>query len=141
MPEQINNRRVYSLLEITQSIQRAISSSYTGSYWIKAELNKLNYYRQSGHCYPELVEKQDGRVVAQIKGNLWKDDFARINADFERILKEPLKDGIKILIQATVEYHPEHGLALRILDIDPSFTLGDLEREKQETLDRLQREG
>src|SRR5690349_14708930 len=141
MPEQVNNRRVFSLLEITQSIHRAISSIYKSSYWIKAEMNKLNHYKQSGHCYPELVEKMDGKVVAQMKATLWQDDYVRVNADFQRLLKEPLKDGIKILMLATIEYHPQHGLSLRIVDIDPSFTLGDLEREKMETIQKLQAEG
>jgi exodeoxyribonuclease VII large subunit len=58
-----------------------------------------------------------------------------------RVLKEPLKDGIKILFLASISFDPIHGLALRILDIDPGYTLGDLEREKQETIQRLQEEG
>ena len=141
MSEEINGRKVFSLLEVTRSIQRTISERYAKSFWVKAEMNKLNFYQHSGHCYPDLVEKIDGRVVAQLRANLWKDDFNRINADFERVLKEPLKDGVKILIQAMIGFTPEHGLSLRILDIDPSFTLGDLEREKQETIGRLQHEG
>jgi len=128
------------LLEVSQSIQRTISDRYKSSFWVKAEMIKLNFYQHSGHCYPDLVEKQDSKVVAQLRANLWKDDYMRINADFEKVLKEPLKDGVKILILATIGFHPEHGLALRMIDIDPGFTLGDLEKEKQETIARLQRE-
>jgi exodeoxyribonuclease VII large subunit len=104
-------------------------------------MNKLNFYGQSGHCYPELVEKQDGKVVAQIKAHLWRDDYIRANDNFKAVLKEPLKDGIKILFLAKVSFDPAHGLALWIVDIDPGYTLGDLEREKQETIRRLQEEG
>jgi exodeoxyribonuclease VII large subunit len=141
LAEVINNKKVFSLLEVSRSIQKTIADRYTSSFWVKAEMNKLNFYQHSGHCYPDLVEKQDGKVVAQLRANLWKDDYLRINSDFERVLKEPLKDGVKILILATVAFHPEHGLALRIIDIDPAFTLGDLEKEKLETIERLQREG
>ncbi len=141
MSEELNGRKIFSLYEVTRSIQKTISDRYKSSYWIKAEMNKLNFYKQSGHCYPELVEKQDGKVIAQIRCNLWKDDYLKINTIFQKTLNEPLKDGIKILFLATIGYHPEYGLSLRILDIDPSFTLGDLEREKQETIDKLQAEG
>jgi exodeoxyribonuclease VII large subunit len=61
---------------------------------------------------------------------------------FNAFLKEPLKDGVKILMLAHIEYHPEFGLSLRIIDIDPSYTLGDLEREKREgTIEKLHAEG
>jgi exodeoxyribonuclease VII large subunit len=140
MSETINNKTVFSLLDVTLSIQKTISERYKTPVWIKAELNKLNYYKQSGHSFPELVEKQEGRVLAQMKATIWKDDFIVINREFQRVLHEPLKDGIKILFLATISFDPVHGLALRIMDIDPSFTLGDLEREKQETIQRLKSE-
>ncbi len=140
MPEVINDKQIFSLLEVTRSIQKTIAERYKSTYWIKAELNKLNYYRQSGHCYPELVEKQNGKIVAQIRSNLWKDDYLKIDTNFKRVLNETLKDGIKILFLASISFHPEYGLSLRIIDIDPSFTLGDLEKEKQETIKKLKDE-
>lgn len=141
MSEIINDKKVFSLLEVTLSIKKTIYERYQRSFWVKAEMNKLNYYSYSGHCYPELVEKVDGRVVAQIKSNLWKDDYLRINSNFLNTLKEPLKDGINILFNATVSFDPVHGLSLRIIDIDPVFSLGELEREKLETIDKLRKEG
>lgn len=141
MPEQQNGKNIYSLLEVTQSIQKLFAKNYTSSYWIKAEMSKLGFYAQSGHCFPELVEKNDGKVIAKIDSLIWKNDYIKINTNFKRVLNEPLKDGIKILFLASVEYSPEYGLKLRITDIDPSFTLGDFEREKQETIQKLQAEG
>lgn len=141
MSEQINDKRIFTLLEVTKSIQKTIADRYKSAYWIKAEMNKLNYYNHSGHCYPDLVEKSNGKVIAQIRCTLWNDDYLRINDNFQRILKEPLKDGIKILFLATIGFHPEYGLSLRIIEIDPSFTLGDLEKEKQATITKLKEEG
>ncbi|MBE9492523.1 MAG: exodeoxyribonuclease VII large subunit, partial [Bacteroidetes bacterium] len=140
MPENINNKQVFSLLEVTQSIERTISNRYTNSIWVKAELLKLNHYPKSGHCYPDLVEKSGGAVVAQIRANLWKDDYQQINKIFLETTKEPLKDGINILFNARIKYHPVHGLALQILDIDPNYTLGDMVREKLETIRKLKEE-
>ncbi|MBL0741230.1 exodeoxyribonuclease VII large subunit [Chryseolinea lacunae] len=141
MAETIRDKQVFSLLEVAQSIQKTIAERYKSVFWVKAEMNKLNHYSHSGHCYPELVEKRDGKVIALMKSTLWKSDYFRINAAFLSILKEPLKDGIKILFSASITFDPTHGLSLNILDIDPSFSLGELEREKQETLERLAREG
>ena len=141
MPVKENNKTIFSLLEVTTSIQKTINDRYTSFFWVKAEMNKLNFYKHSGHCYPELVEKRDGKVVAQIRSHLWKDDFMRINNNFHRTLQEPLKDGIKILFQTKISFDPVHGLSLWITDIDPSYTLGDLEREKQDSIKRLKEEG
>lgn len=135
------NREIFSLSQVTNSIRKTIDDRYPKPYWIKAELIKLNPHPPSGHYYPELVEKKDGIVVAQIRANLWKNEYKAINTKFLEVLKEPLKDGVKILIQAQITYGPVHGLALKILDIDPSYTMGDLEMEKQETIKRIKEEG
>ena len=141
MSETIDNRQVFSLYEVSKSIENTISERYKRSYWIKAEMNKLHLYPYSGHCYPDLVEKRDGKVNSEMRAILWRDDYENINKRFLEVLKEPLKDGIKILFLAKIQYHSVHGLSLQILDIDPSFTLGDLEKEKQETIKKLQTEG
>lgn len=141
VPEILKDKKVFSLLEVTLSVKKTISDRYQSSFWVKAEMNKLNHYSYSGHCYPELLEKNNGRIVAQMRANLWKDDFQRINENFLTALKEPLKDGISILFNATVSFDPVHGFSLRIIDIDPVFSLGELEKEKLETIMRLKNEG
>jgi exodeoxyribonuclease VII large subunit len=140
MSEQINGHQVFSLLEVTRSIEKTLSVRYKSAFWVKAEMNKLNHYTHSGHAYPDLVEKRDGKVVAQLRGNIWKSRFEQIDRKFREITREPLKDGINIMFRAEIKFHPEYGLALNILDIEPSYTLGELEREKQETLRRLAEE-
>lgn len=137
----MTEKKIFSLYQVARSVQRTLSDRYQSAFWVKAEMNKLNYYKHSGHCYPELVEKQDGKVIALVNSTLWNTDYLRANKAFLDLLNEPLKDGIKILFLAKITFDPAHGLSLRILEIDPSFTLGDLEREKQETLQKLKLEG
>jgi len=141
MSEQSLDKKIYSLFEVNLSIQKTLAGRYKSAFWVKAEMNKLNYYSQSGHCFPEMVEKKDGKVIAQMRCSLWKNDFITINNAFLRILKEPLKDGIKILFLAQITFDPTYGLSLHILDIDPSYTLGDLEKEKAESIQKLKSEG
>ena len=137
MPE----KKVYSLFNLTQSIQNVINTYCNKTVWIKAEIVRLNYYPKSGHCYPSLVEKKDGKVIAELRGNIWSGNFEMINTKFKDVLKEELKDNITVVIQGTVSYHPLHGIALNIVDIDPEFTLGELAREKAETIAKLKETG
>jgi len=140
MPELVDNKQVFTLTEVANSIRKTIADRYASAYWIKAEINKLNIYAKSGHCFPELVDKRDGRIECEMRATIWKTDFDRINRTFLKTLNEPLKDGIKVLMLAVISYEPKYGLSLVIRDIDPSFSLGELEREKKETIDRLQQE-
>lgn len=133
--------RVFTLKEVTQSIQRTLGARYGSLYWIQAEMIKLNPYPHSGHCFPELAEKDGEKIVARMRSVMWRDDYHRINDRFLSVLGESLTDGIKVLLCARITYDPVHGIALHIVDIDPAYTLGDLEREKRETLERLETEG
>lgn len=141
MAIQVDDKKVFSLLEVANSVRKTISERYQSTFWVKAEMNKLNHYSYSGHCYPELVEKSNGKVVAQLRASLWKDDYLRSNAKFVQMLGEPLKDGISILFEASLSFDAVHGFSLRIIDIDPVFSLGVLERERLESIARLKAMG
>lgn len=141
MPEEFQHKTAFSLLEVTESIRKTLAGRYSRSYWVKAEMNKLNYYTYSGHCYPDLVEKTDGVIKAQLRGLIWKQDYEAINRKFLEVLNAPLTEGSKILFLAQIQFDAVYGLSLRILDIDPAYSLGELEREKRENIRRLQQEG
>lgn len=141
MPENIEDKQVFSLLEVTRSVQKTIAKRYARTYWIKAEMNKLNHYTHSGHAYPELVEKKDGKIVAEMRGTLWRSTYHRINAEFVKYLGEPLKDGISLIFEASITYHPMYGMGLNISNIDVSYVLGELEKEKKESIAKLKKEG
>lgn len=137
----MSTKQVFTLLQVTQKIQSVVNQVFKTGFWVKAEMNKLNFYAHSGHAFPELVEKTNGKVVAEMRSTIWKSDFSRINQQFLNTLNESLKDGITVLLFANIEFHPTYGLTLKISDIDPSFTLGELEKEKLENIQRLKKEG
>jgi exodeoxyribonuclease VII large subunit len=134
-------KKSYSLLELTENIKLQIQKTYQRSYWIKAEMNRLNYYPQSGHCYPELVEKKDGKIVAEIRGFLFRNLYEEIDQNFQRQTGKPLGDGIEILMLCRVSFDSKYGLSLYISDIDPSYTLGEMARLREEAVKRLTSEG
>lgn len=133
-------RPIFTLRQVVSSIRKTIEERYQSHYWVKAEMHKLNLY-PSGHAFPELVQKEDGKIVAQINGSIWKHNLQRINQQFITVLKEPMKEGSTLLLQVKITFSEIYGISLQILDIDPSYTLGELQRERQETLLRLQKEG
>lgn len=141
MPEKINDKQVFSLLQVTRSVQNTIAKRYARTYWIKAEMNKLNHYTHSGHAYPDLVEKKEGKIVAEMRGTIWRSTYQRINKEFIKYLGEPIKDGISLVFEASITYHPMYGMGLNIVDIDVSYALGELEKEKKESIAKLKKEG
>ncbi len=134
-------RKVFSLSDLARSLRSVIERHYQGSYWVKAEIAKLNHYPRSGHCYPDLVEKTGDQVVAQMRATLWAGDYKTINQKFIEVTGEPLSEGMAILFQSSVTYHPVYGLSLQIQQIEPSFTLGQMAFEKLKTIERLKAEG
>ena len=110
--------------------------------WVSAEISeiKVNY---SGHCYMELVEKggENGVPTAQARAVVWRSAYPRIAGYFECETGQRLAAGLKILAKVTVTYHELYGFSLQITDIDPAYTLGDMERQRQQTIARLQQDG
>ncbi|HSV76759.1 MAG TPA: exodeoxyribonuclease VII large subunit, partial [Bacteroidales bacterium] len=119
-------RKIFSLSDMARSLRSVIERTYTSSYWIKAEIAKLNFYPRSGHCYPDLVEKSGDQIMAQMRSTIWAAEFKSINQKFIEVTGEPLREGAQILFSATVSFHPVHGFSLHIQQIEPSFTLGQM---------------
>ena len=134
-----DTRQIFSLKQVASSIKKTIEERYHQTYWVKAEMHKLNMY-PSGHCFPELLQKEDGKIVAQMTASIWKQNYQRINKRFVDVVKEPLREDSTLLMQVKIVFHETFGLSLQILDIDPNYALGELQRERQETLLRLQKE-
>lgn len=130
----------FTLKQVADSIRKVITERYSRTYWVIAEMHKLNSTKK-GHCYPELVQKEDGLIVVEMRGTIWKQNFERIQQKFYEIVKEPLRDGMELLFQVKITYHPIYNIGLEIIDIDPNYALGALQRERQETLERLNKEG
>jgi len=134
-------QKYYTLSQLAESLQSVVRSKYAAPYWIKAEIVRLNYYPKSGHCYPDLVDKVDGKVKSQMRAIIWSREYYRINADFVKKTGNPLGDGMEILFRGKLEYSPIHGLSVIISEISAEFALGKMALEKAKNLERLKKEG
>jgi exodeoxyribonuclease VII large subunit len=136
------NNNTLSLYDVSQKIQEALDTSFPSTIWVVAEISELKENR-TGHCYLELVEKEEGndQPKAKARATIWSRSYRMLKPFFETSTNRQLSAGIKILIQCTVNYHPLYGLSLNIIDIDPTFTIGDIEQKRQETINRLIADG
>ncbi|MCA6074777.1 exodeoxyribonuclease VII large subunit [Fulvivirga sedimenti] len=128
------------LLELNQLIRSTLDNNLEPSYWVVAEVAELRL-NQKGHCYLDLIEKEDDRLVARIRATIWAYTFRGLSAWFESITGKPLQNGMTVLCNVSVEYHELYGMSLNIREIDPRFTLGERARKRQEIIERLTREG
>jgi exodeoxyribonuclease VII large subunit len=131
-----------SLSQLGNMVKQAIAVSMPDSVWVVAEIAEFREQR-NGHCYLELIEKDatGGQIAARMKANIWAYTYRLLKPYFETTTRQQLMPGIKVLVKATVEYQEVFGLSLNIRDIDPSFTLGDIERRRRQIIARLQEEG
>ena len=137
-----DGRGSIGLYELQHRIQGALAEEFAGKFWVRAEVGecKLN---PAGHCYLTLVDKAegDGALQARASAIVWASAWRLVGPYFERETGTPLAAGMKILVQAQVQYSELYGLSLIISDIDPAFTLGELEAARRQTLLRLEKEG
>ena len=135
-------KQVLSLYELNGLVRRSIQACLPDEYWVQAELSDVrsNY---SGHCYLELVQKdpKSNSLVAKARGMIWSNVFFRLKSYFEEETGQAFVSGIKVLVKVTVGFHELYGFSLTIIDIDPTYTLGDMARRRKEILNRLDAEG
>ncbi len=134
-------QKSYSLLEVMNSVQSVVKKNYESrKFWVKCELVKLNFHQASGHCYLELVDRNESTMVAQCKGIIWSDFYQMIQKKFRSTINAELGSGMKVLFQCNVTFHPIHGFSLYVTDAEPAFTLGEMAKMKNEAILKLKQE-
>lgn len=138
-------RESFTLYELQRIIGAAIEQFLAKPVWVSAEIAEIKL-NASGHCYLELVERDkdsaSGKAAkAQSRAVIWKSHYPRLAAKFEGATGRALSAAMKILVEVAVSFHPVYGLSLQITDIDPTYTLGDIERQKEITIARLKADG
>jgi len=127
------------LSELTALIERVVKDAFAEkTYWIIAEISGLNYYQEKNYYFFDLVEKDEttNALLTSIKANAWGSSVSKIK-DFERATGQKFTSNIQVLVKVSVEYTVKYGLKLNFIDIDHSYTIGNLEKQRQETLKKL----
>ncbi len=135
-------KEILSLFQLNQQIKDVLTESFTAPIWVRAEIAEFRENR-NGHCYLELIEKSDNndQIVARAKAIIWSYTYRMLKPYFETSTGRSLNSGLKVMVQVHIEFQEVYGLSLIIRDIDPTYTLGDLEQRKREVIQRLHQEG
>lgn len=133
-------QNAHSISELNQLIQQVLETELDPVFWVVGEISDFRLSPQ-GHAYFEMVEKSGNKIQAKLRANLWAFTYRTVAHKFESVTGTGLKNGMNILAQVAINFHPLYGLSINVKDIDPSFSLGERARLRQETIDRLTREG
>lgn len=129
----------YSLSELCAEIQEVVENDLLERYWVCAEIASLS---ARGHCYMELVEKADDNMLAaKVRATCWSNVYSLLSAYFIQETGQALRVGMQVLVEVSVAFHPVYGLSLNVWNIDPTYTQGDLAKQRQATIRRLTEDG
>ena len=133
--------KALTLYELNQLVRETITISMPDEYWVEAEISDIREVR--GHCYMELIQKDEygNTPLARASAKCWKNKWMYISPHFERITGHILRAGMKILVQVYADFHETYGFSWIITDIDPTFTMGDMARKRQDIIRKLQEAG
>ena len=131
----------YTLRQLNLLVRKAIEETLSDEYWVEAELSECR--ENSGHCYMELIEKDEhsNTPVARASAKCWRQTWQMVKPYFERTTGQPLRAGMKVLVKVYAQFHEAYGFSWIISDIDPTYTLGDMARKRQEIIRQLKEEG
>lgn len=129
-----------TLYELNGLVRQTLRLTLDTPYWVCAEISELRVNR---HCYIELVQKDDygSSMIAKARAQIWASRWSMLSAMFERTTGQRLAPGLQVMVQVEVTFHELYGFSLNIIDIDPTYTLGDIAKRRREIMQQLREEG
>lgn len=131
-----------SLFELNALVKKSITQCLPDEYWVQAEISDVRC-NTTGHCYLEFIQKdpRSNQLVAKARGTIWANVFRLLKSYFEESTGQAFVSGIKVLVKVTVDFHELYGYSLTVIDIDPTYTVGDMLLRRKEILKQLEDEG
>ncbi|MBX2893323.1 MAG: exodeoxyribonuclease VII large subunit [Saprospiraceae bacterium] len=131
---------IYSLFDLNEHIRRVLALNFQRPLWVAAEIAQVGLSR--GHYYLDLVQKGEGDdIVAQSQAVLWASEYRKLRSAIGPDLDALLREGLEVKLQVRVDFHERYGLKLLISDLDPSYTFGQMELRRRQTLQTLRELG
>lgn len=134
-------RDAFTLYELNEMVRQVLETDMPDEYWVEAELSEVREVR--GHCYMELIQKDERShtPIAKASAKCWSRQWMLIRPYFERMTGQRLHAGLKVLLKVVVNFHEAYGFSWIVVDIDPTYTMGDMARKRLEIIQKLKEEG
>ena len=133
-------REYIDLLELQSQLREEMENSFPERVWVRAEIASVQA-KANGHCYLDLSQSEDGRIVAKAKAVIWRSRAAALRAYFREATGGDLAAGMEVLLRVQVSYSELYGMSLTVDEIEPRFTLGAAEQQRRRTLEKLEADG
>lgn len=133
--------KTFTLYELNTLVRKALTKALDGEYWVQAEIASIS--ERGGHCYLELIDKEDDSNIprAKAKAIVWADVWTQLKMDFMEATGSHPAIGMKVLLSVYPNFHESFGFSWVVSDIDPSYTIGDMARHRQQIIRQLVDEG
>lgn len=137
----MNREKRLTLYELNNLVKEVLECEMPDEYWVEAELSECREAR--GHCYMELIQKDERNAtpIAKASARCWASKWMLVRPYFERTTGQRLHAGMKVLLKVYAQFHEAYGFSWIVTDIDPTYTLGDMARKRQEIIRQLKEEG
>ena len=133
-------KEIFDLFDLQHRLKTGVECLFPKRIWIRAEVSAVKA-RNGGHCYLELSQSDGASLVAKTSAVIWSSKYRFIGPYFQSVTGSPISEGMVVLVEVQVSFSELYGLTLVVNDIDPEYSLGVRELERQKTIDRLQKEG
>lgn len=132
----------FTLYSLNNLVREAVSNALPSRYWVTGELSEVRE-AVNGHCYIELIQRDEatGELVAKARGTIWSRIYTLLRPYFMEQTGQPFAQGLKVLLQVSVNFHELYGYTLDVCDIEPAYTIGDMARRRQQVIKQLTDEG
>lgn len=131
-----------TLYSLNNLVREAVSDALPARYWVTGELSEVRE-AVNGHCYIELVQRDEAtnELVAKARGTIWARIYSLLRPYFLEQTGHAFAQGLKVLLQVSVNFHELYGYTLDVCDIEPAYTIGDMARKRQLVIKQLTEEG
>ena len=148
----MKTEKILTLYELNSLVREVIECEMPNEYWVEAELSECR--ESKGHCYMELIQQGEtssnqglpahrfsATPIAKASAKCWASKWVIVKPYFERTTGQRLHAGMKVLLKVYPQFHEAYGFSWIVTDIDPTYTLGDMARKRQEIIRQLKEQG
>lgn len=142
----MGDEATYTIRELSEGIERALKQAFSEKLWVVGEIQGLDRSKHGKHWYFQLCETDGDGEVFRLSATIWNRTRDRLFGTKGKLAgiidaEQPL-DGTKIRALCRLDFYAPYGkISLHVEDIDPTYTLGDLEAKRQALIEKLTKLG
>ena len=142
----MGDEATYTIREVSEGIGRALKQAFSEKLWVVGEIQGLDRSKHGKHWYFQLCETDGDGELFRLSATIWNRTREKLFGAKGKLAgtidaEQPL-DGTKVRALCRLDFYAPYGkISLHVEDIDPTYTLGDLEAKRQALIEKLTKLG